>query len=416
VTGPSSGDAALDRDPDDAVEFVVQLGASLVAASSPVTAVRDRIDDTARAYHLELDVYVLPTGVWAVGFEGAALVSLAATEPGTYRFDQTKALFDLVEAASTGDLDPVDGLTELADIRSMPPRFNRWVAVLGQVLIAIGVALVLRASWRDVAAAAALGALTGLLRLAVAGRGSVGSLLPAAAAFLVGYAALLMSHAGWIDEPIQVITPALVSFLPGSMLTIGAIELSDGSLAAGASRMVAGFYQLLILAFGLVVAGSAVGLTTADEITDPAVAGIGAWAPWVGVAIYVLGVGLAFSAPRRGWTGLFLVVYAAWGAQILAYPFVAGYVSALFGAAVGVLAASVGYRQLDGPPALVSFTPAFWLLVPGGVSLLGVTRATAGTTGGAEISDALFTIVAIALGVVAGLQVDRLVADKIRWW
>lgn len=279
-----------DRDPDDAVEFVVQLGASLVAASSPVTSVRERIEATAQAFGLELDVYVLPTGVWAVGFERTALVGLAGTEPGTYRFDQTKALYDLADAAGAGEVTPADGLAALATIETMPHRFPWWVAVLGQAVLTIGIGLLFRASYGDIAVAGLLGGGTGLLRAGVARRPSLGSLLPAVAAFAVGFTVLHLSHAGHVDEPVQVITASLVSFLPGSMLTIGAIELSDGSLAAGASRMVSGFFQLLILAFGLVVAGSVVGLTTADEVANPTVASIGQWAPWLGVGVYIVGV------------------------------------------------------------------------------------------------------------------------------
>jgi uncharacterized membrane protein YjjB (DUF3815 family) len=179
--------------------------------------------------------------------------------------------------------------------------------------------------------------------------------------------------------------------------------------------MVAGFYSLLLLAFGLVVAGSAAGLSTADDVADPAVAGLGPWAPWVGVGIYVVGVGLAFSAPRGTWVPLWLASYSAWGVQALSATVLLGYVSSLLGAAAGVIVASLTHRHLHGPPALLSFTPAFWLLVPGGLSLVGITRAAAGSTDGGQVAAALFTIVAIALGVVIGRGVDRTLADRLGW-
>jgi uncharacterized membrane protein YjjB (DUF3815 family) len=179
--------------------------------------------------------------------------------------------------------------------------------------------------------------------------------------------------------------------------------------------MVAGFYSLLLLTFGLVVAGSVAGLTTADDIADPVSSGLAPWTPWVGVGIYVIGVGLAFSVPKGNWTSLYLVSYTAWGVQLASSHVTIGYLSALAGAAAGVLVASLAHRHLHGPPALLSFTPAFWLLVPGGLSLLGVTRATAGTTGGAQISAALFTIVGIALGVIVGRGIDRTISQRLRW-
>jgi uncharacterized membrane protein YjjP (DUF1212 family) len=394
-----------ERDPDDAVEFVVQLGAAMVAALSPVTTVRERIEVVASSYALDLEFFVLPTSVWAVGFEERTIISLAATDPGTFRFDQTGALYALVERAATGAVRPDDGLRELEEIRSRPPRYPWWVAIVGVVLIGVGISLVLEGRGRDVLYAAALGGVAGVLRAFAPGRPSYDSVLPAIAAFVIGASVFAMHDAGWVDEPLRVITPALVVFLPGSMLTIGAIELAAGSLASGSARLVSGFYTLLLLTFGLIVAGSALGLTTADEIAEPQVSGLGWWALAIGPGIYVVGVGLAFSAPRRSWVALLSVVYSAWAVQLASVPAVGSYVSALLGAAAGVVVASIARRWFDGPPPLVSFTPAFWLLVPGGLSLVAVARATAGTTGGGQLGPALMTIVAIAIGVVLGLGV-----------
>ena len=60
-------------------------------------------------------------------------------------------------------------------------------------------------------------------------------------------------------------------------------------------------------------------------------------------------------------------------------------------------------RQPSGPAALVSFTPAFSLLVPGALGLLGVADVLGGdSTAAASLVATLSTMVAIALGVLAG--------------
>jgi uncharacterized membrane protein YjjP (DUF1212 family) len=402
-------------DPDDATEFVVRLGAALIAASAPVTVVHDRLGRLAAAYGLRLDTYVVPTGVWAVGWDERAIVSLSSAAPGTYRFDQTTALFDLVDRATAGAVPPDEGLAHLRSIEQARPRFGPWWSIPGVALVAAGIALVLGAGAGDLGVATALGALTGALRIVAVGRPSVETVLPALAAFVVGTIVLGLVELDLVEEPLRVLTPALVILLPGAMLTIGAIELAGGSLASGSGRIVAGFFTLLLLTFGLVVAGSVVGLSTADEVADPAAPLVGAWAPWLGVGIYVVGVGLTFSVPSGSWRLLFLVCFVAWSVQVLSYPLVGPYVSALVGAACGVLVACIADRHLAGPPPLVSFAPAFWLMVPGGVSLVGVTRATAGSGGGAQLSAALFTITAIALGVVIGIGADRSLRDRFGW-
>ena len=57
------------------------------------------------------------------------------------------------------------------------------------------------------------------------------------------------------------------------------------------------------------------------------------------------------------------------------------------------------------PPALVTFLPAFWLLVPGSLGLIGLTQLVAekGQAGLQTVGDMTFAIVAIALGVMVGV-------------
>ena len=57
-----------------------------------------------------------------------------------------------------------------------------------------------------------------------------------------------------------------------------------------------------------------------------------------------------------------------------------------------------------GTPSLVTFLPAFWLLVPGAVGLIGVTEIVGAdhTIGAEDLATALTSIASIALGVLIG--------------
>ena len=66
--------------------------------------------------------------------------------------------------------------------------------------------------------------------------------------------------------------------------------------------------------------------------------------------------------------------------------------------------AMLAARQRSGPPTLVTFLPAFWLLVPGAISLAGVTAylgkdRVEGTT---SLVSAGSTMIAITFGVLLG--------------
>ena len=80
-----------------------------------------------------------------------------------------------------------------------------------------------------------------------------------------------------------------------------------------------------------------------------------------------------------------------------------GYIAALIGATVMTLMAFVVERLPSAMPAHASFLPGFWLLVPGSLGLIGLTRLVGGG-GGQELLATVGSIFAVALGVLCGTQ------------
>jgi uncharacterized membrane protein YjjB (DUF3815 family) len=62
-----------------------------------------------------------------------------------------------------------------------------------------------------------------------------------------------------------------------------------------------------------------------------------------------------------------------------------------------------------GAPVQITFLPAFWLLVPGAAGLVGLTEAVATDSGLADFMEALLSIMSIALGVLIGTALYRVV-------
>jgi uncharacterized membrane protein YjjB (DUF3815 family) len=80
-------------------------------------------------------------------------------------------------------------------------------------------------------------------------------------------------------------------------------------------------------------------------------------------------------------------------------------------------AAYVVARRPSGPPALVSFLPAFWLLVPGVLGLIGLTEYLGKHTavGIQDFLGAVGSMVTIALGVLCGYPLYRSLARSLGW-
>jgi uncharacterized membrane protein YjjB (DUF3815 family) len=143
---------------------------------------------------------------------------------------------------------------------------------------------------------------------------------------------------------------------------------------------------------------------------------IAAVAPWIGVLVFGAGVLLSYSGRPGAFGWMLLVLYVAYAGQVIGGLLFGSSLSAFVGAAVMTPVAVFVATQRSGPPTLVTFLPAFWLLVPGAIALVGVTQVMGEATvdGVSAILGAGVTIVSIALGVVLGLSVGEWVRSLVR--
>jgi uncharacterized membrane protein YjjB (DUF3815 family) len=230
-------------------------------------------------------------------------------------------------------------------------------------------------------------------------------LLPIAAAIMV--TALALRFAGPIlhEDPGFLYIPPLIGFLPGSALTLSAIELATDSTLSGLTRLAGALNVLLLLALGILVATDSV---HAHPVGTPVPATLGAWVGWVAVLLLAVGFTLNNDAPSRslGWLIAALLVTRV---VQTAGTLVGGQALGAFvaGMALPVTASWIGKRAKI--PDQVIFLPAFWMVVPGahglsGVQQLLVSRSSAGWQ---TLLNVMITVGAIALGVLAGASLRR---------
>jgi uncharacterized membrane protein YjjB (DUF3815 family) len=225
-------------------------------------------------------------------------------------------------------------------------------------------------------------------------------------AFAVALAVFLLMRTGLGSGIVGALIAPLVVLLPGSLLTTATLELSTGQMLSGAGRLAAGGMQLVLLGSGIVTAGAIVGVPEIEFAKDPMALGL-IW-PWIAVAVFGVGICVQRCAPRRALPWILVVLYVAYAAQVVADQFVGGVLSAFVGALIVTPVTALVARQPTGPAALVSFTPAFWLLVPGAIGLVGVADLLGGDAQGlTSLLTTLSTMVAIALGVLAGSTVSN---------
>ncbi|MFD1372822.1 threonine/serine exporter family protein [Actinoplanes sichuanensis] len=395
-------------------EFLQYLGSALTSAGEAVNQIEERLLRVARAYGApQARVSVLPTYL-VVALEPGHPATMEPTRllNGGLRLDQTAAVYDVLKAAERTEITPEEGIERLRAITRMPSRFHVSVQILGFAVLTAGICLILQPTWSDLLLAGIFGALVGVFKTVGARWSSVQMIMPVTASFAVAATTFLLADSGWADADLRAMVAPLATFLPGAMLTMAVVELSAAEMVTGASRLVAGILQLMLLAFGIIGAAQVVDLPRYEVPVSAPENSIGMWAPWLGAGVVGLGCYLVYSGPPRTLGWLCLVLYAGWIGQYLGGIVLGGYLSGFAGALVLTVVAYIVERFPSGPPALVSFLPGFWLLVPGALSLIGLTEylAQSSALGSEDLLGAAGSMVAVALGVLCGHPIFRALA------
>ena len=385
---------------------LVHLGTAMVATGQPINEVEDELAEVALALgHPEAQIAAGPTGV---------TLSLASGAPSTYegvsgalRLDQAAQVRGIRRDLLLGRVAAAPAVELLLALRGQPARYPVWLANLGWVATATGIALILQPGWRNVALSAlASVVVVGLFRLAQRFR-LLSTLLPVVAAFVVACLVFAAADLGLVEGPLRTLLPPLAVLLPGALIVTAMAELAAGDMIAGSSRLTFGLVQVLLFTLGVVSASRLFDLPP-EALENVRVAELGWWAAPVGLVLICLGIGLLESPPLRLLPWILLVLVLAFGAQAL------GQHSSgpVLGSFLGAVAASTGSYLVESfvpdLPRLVVFLPSFWLLVPGSLGVLGATELALDPGGAtATIIGVLAVVSALALGLLVGTAVAQ---------
>ncbi|GAB2523809.1 threonine/serine exporter family protein [Nocardia heshunensis] len=390
----------------DLLDLLRHLGVALIRSGETTTRVQDILDDLARRYDVdEVHFFVLPTGVFVrVQDSRGSAVDLMEADSDTLRLDQIAALYRLIDEIKQEVPPPVEATAALARILLSPQPTPVWRLLLGNVVLTVGLGLMLNPTSNALLGYLVLGLVVQLLIMAADRFRLLSTALPVVAGALVTLLSFGFPNALGGGNPSQLLIPSVSSLLPGAALTNGSIELATGSMVAGASRTIYGFNKLLLLAFGILIGLQLLGTL---PTTTPAHSGggLGWWTPVLGVLLIGLGHSWRASAPKKSLGWLLIVLYAAFcGQQLGQQLHGGGLLGSFLGGMIAVPVAYLVQRSKDAPPTQVVFLPAFWMLVPGGMGLTGVSElVTKNDPNGLHvIVNAVLTILAIAMGVLVG--------------
>lgn len=375
-----------------------QIGIALVEIQQPTQLVRDRLLHIARRYTTkEVRVVVLPT-VLLIQIS-AETHEIESSTRGTTQLDLAGRVDAVAELAGAGAITPRDAIAALSDARSMRHRFGPARTILGYVLTTLGFGILINPTWASLPWYVLLGALVGVIL-------TISSSLPALTPVAPAVAAMVVTalSAGFIaeaanDNLLRVISPPLVAILPGMSLTIGAMELASSAVIAGASRLMYGLTQLVLLLFGVTLGLSLIDHRSAQQMSPL----MGEWTFYPAIVVIGIGIYLYLSGPPGSLLWLTAAVGVALVGQQVGELFTSPAHAGALGALLTVPFAVIAARIRSSPPAIVMLLAAFWSLVPGALSFESLGEAaTDDAIDVRALGSAVAAILSIALGTLVG--------------
>lgn len=406
-----------DQTPAAVLDLLRRLGVALCQSGEAVDRVGQILEEVALAYDARrVRFFVLPTGVFVrLETDEGANIDFQPGSADQLRLDQIDAVYRLVDQIRRRQIDAVSAGSEIDRILLSPPRFGAVAVILGTMVLTLGLGMLLNPSLSALPAYPALGAIVGVMAWWARRSEALSVILTVATSFVVSWAAFQFAEPLLNAPALDIVIPSLVTLLPGATLTIATVELSSGSIMSGATRLVFGLERLLLLAFGIAMGAQLAGVGPAVTAHPDR---LGPWAPWVGLVLLGLGFNVAFSAPRNALVWLLMMLSLAYGVQVISGELLGTLGSCFVAGAVIVPVAYVVQERAGGPPAQVTFLPAFWMLVPGALGLAGVTEilSEGQAAGIADFLNALLSIVAIAIGVLVGSAVTDGIGRRTTSW
>jgi uncharacterized membrane protein YjjP (DUF1212 family) len=366
-------------------------------------------------------VVVFPTAIFISLHDGnQERVTLAEGPTQNLRLDQIGDIYQLGGLAEQGKIAPQLGQEQLSAILRKGSPHAKATIVLGHTILAVGLAMVLAPYFANLLAAAVLGTIIGVLKVLNRDQPVLEVPLPVVAATIVSSLVFLGVKQGIAVDPLHALVPPLVTFLPGAMLTLGMVELAYGDMVSGSSRLITGLIELVLLCFGLVAGAMLVGYTPenlVDMHSEVRFGPLANLAQWVGVLVFGVGVYLHFSAPANSLFWMLFVLLIAYGAQQVAALHFSKAVSGFFGM---LIATPLGYLiqlRFNGPPAMVTFLPTFWMLVPGALGLMSIKHMLSDREAGIDgMITTVFVFASIALGTLMGASLYKSLSERFGTW
>ena len=388
------------------IAFIVELAEHLHAYGTTAPRLEAAIGMVAEKLGLECEPWTNPTGM-VLSFSDplrppgdSDTTRVIRMVPGDNDLGRLCDVDRIAEDVVAGRMGLAEGHAALRALDRPPTRRQDAMQVLGFGLVAAGVGGLMRLPWLDIATAAAIGLVIGLLHTTARSRPRLREAGDALSAVVAASIAILVAAYVAPLNLNTVIISALIVLMPGLMLTNAINELTSQHLVSGTARFAGAVTTMIMLTVGTMVAMVGLGKLGIEPQ-------VRAWRPqpdwveWAALALSAFAFAVLFRAKARDYllvaaaaAGGYLVsrlVGQAWGSEV-----------GIFAAALLITVAGNGYARWAWRPGAVVRVPGIILMVPGSASVRTLITSVQQQDMAVGQTAAL-AVINILLAIIAGL-------------
>jgi uncharacterized membrane protein YjjP (DUF1212 family) len=392
--------ASEDSETTAKTDLIARAARALHASGTPADRLERALQNLSQKLGLAGQFFSTPTSLM-MSLRSARGVEtrLERLEPGTLNLSVLSSLDEWLTGIVPGTaLDPASD--SLAVIETARARFGRVASALGGALVTAAAAGIFGGSGLDVALAAVLGLVVGVITAACAHADASNRLAEITSAAIVAFVSA--SFAGDLVSPTVVVVSSLIPLFPGLSLTIAIREIAARHLVSGASRFAGTLVVFLTLGAGAAIGSRAASWAFGSSI--PAVASVSVMlSPWFLVPALVasaIGLGVTFQARPRDFPWILVGAALALAGTELAIPALGPELGTSATSFALGIAGNLFARRFDRTSSLLH-VPGLVLLVPGTIGFRSVSALTQQET--VVGIQAAFSVLTIGLSLVMGL-------------
>jgi uncharacterized membrane protein YjjP (DUF1212 family) len=323
-------------------------------------------------------------------------VHISISPGAVYDVTRLSLIMELVSQLESRETTLEDALGRLRLVDQIDSGYGAALDAGAYALCGLGFGVILGVSWLDVFFGSMLSLVSfGMAKLATHSNGVAVALELLAAAVVTALANLLaLAFPG--SNPLAIAVCALVCFVPGFGLTLGASELMTGHTVSGLIGFTRASVTAVKLVVGTLIGGAVIHAWAYPEVPD-VTSGIAHVWTWLFAPSLAIGLAVLFRVRPRD------LIWPALGGLLVWLGKEAG---AGFGIWQGTLIAafllqysSHQFTRISGLPGAIISLPAVMLLVPGVAALQAIYLAqTQGLLAGLQASSGVLLQIAALLG------------------